>query len=93
MKKFFFILLIAIFICYSKQETEDVREIWNKIKNNPDALKTWLSELGIWDEMLDKIMNSLESQALDYCMEEVGSKFVCKEIIKEMRKYIQEQIP
>lgn len=89
MKKFLFILLIAIFITFT---TQDIIEEWYSVKDDFDATKEWLLRHGLWNYMLDKIENKLEDQAMAYCMEQIGVKLVCKEIVKQMRKYIENNI-
>ena len=100
MKKLFIILLIALF-CYSNQETtvdDDVilrgsyQDAWNKVKDVLKDAKSWLQKYGLWDPLVTLLKDGLEYKANEKCVAKFNDKFLCKEIIKAVRKWIEKKL-
>lgn len=101
MKKLLFALLIAIFICYTNQETEvddvilkgeDLEAAWEKVKDILNDAKNWLKKYGLWDVLVKLCRQKLESQAVDKCVEKFNKTKLCKKIIKKILDWIEKKV-
>ena len=97
MRKLFIILLVAIFISYSNQETvvdDDVilrgsfQDAWNKVKDVFKDAKAWLQKYDLWNPLVTLLKDGLEYKAKQKCEEKFEDSFLCKEIVKYVRKWI-----
>ena len=82
MKNIFIILLIfTLIVCYSIEADLDILREWEEVKDDPKRIRDLMKRLKIYDTMVNYVRGKAYDKAMDYCMDQIGIKFVCKPMV------------
>ena len=81
MKKIFIILALFSLIACIIIVDFDIETEWGKVKMNPKSAIRLMKKLGVFNPIVELLRDQTEEVAIDYCMEQIGIKIVCKEMV------------
>ena len=94
MKKFLFLVLIAIICCSSIEEfkPEDFEVLlkgisWEDIKNNVEKVIQWLKDQRLWEPLKKLLLKYGEISAMNLCLKALEEP-TCKSIITIIKGYL-----
>ena len=98
MKKFLFLVLLAVIACTSLEPIEEddldivlgisFKDMWNSVKNNVSQAKRWLKSVGLYDPLISLIKTVGSYYATNYCISKGVPSAVCSSIVDFLKNLI-----
>ena len=99
MKKFLFLVLLAVIACTSlepiEQDDLDIvlgisfKSMWNAVKNNVSQAIKWLKSVGLYDPLIKLIKTAGSYYANNYCTSKGVPSSVCSSIVDFLMSLIK----